>query len=44
MIRTGNKVKELVDGFKLFYEGANNEKRNIIGIILPKDKVFGKNG
>lgn len=34
---TGNKAKELGDGFKLIYGGANNEKRNGIGIILSKD-------
>ena len=33
---TGNKAKELGDGFKLIYGGANNEKRNGIGIILSK--------
>ena len=34
---TGNKAKELGDGFKLIYRGANKEKRNGIGIILSKD-------
>ena len=33
---TGNKAKELGDGFKLIYGGANNEKRSGIGIILSK--------
>ena len=34
---TGNKAKELGDGFKLIYGGATKEKRNGIGIILSKD-------
>jgi len=34
---TGNKAKELGDGCKLIDGGANNEKRNGIGIILSKD-------
>ena len=33
---TGNKAKELGDGFKLIYGGANNEKRNEIGIISSR--------
>ena len=33
---TGNKAKELGDGFKLIYGGANNENRNGIEIILSK--------
>ncbi|XP_063609960.1 craniofacial development protein 2-like [Penaeus indicus] len=34
---TGNKAKELGEGFKLIYGGADNDKRNGIGIILSRD-------
>ena len=34
---TGNKAKEIGDGFKLIYGGATKEKRIGIGIILSKD-------
>lgn len=34
---TGNKAKELGDGYKLIYGSANKEKRNGIGIILSED-------
>ncbi|XP_063602487.1 craniofacial development protein 2-like [Penaeus indicus] len=34
---TGNKAKELGEGFKLIYGGADNNKRNGIGITLSRD-------
>lgn len=37
---TGNKAKEVGDGYKLIYSGASkgrNKVRNGVGIILPKD-------
>ena len=33
----GNKARELGEGCKLFYSGANEEGRNGVGIILSKD-------
>ena len=30
----GNKAKELGDGYKLFYSGANEQGRNGVGIVL----------
>ena len=35
---TGDKAKELGDGYKLIYSGANKEGRNGVGIILSKEK------
>ncbi|XP_063598000.1 craniofacial development protein 2-like [Penaeus indicus] len=34
---TGNKAKELGEGFRLIYGGADNDKRNGIGIISSRD-------
>ena len=33
----GNKAKELEDGYKIFYCGANAQGQNGIGIILSKE-------
>ena len=33
----GNKAKELDVGCKLFYSGANNYRRNGVGIVLSED-------
>ena len=33
----GDKAKELGDGFKLFYSGANEQGRNGVGIILSRE-------
>ena len=33
----GNKARELGEGYKLFYSGANEEGRNGVGIILSKE-------
>lgn len=35
---TGDKAKELGDGYKLIYSGANKEGRNGLGIILSKER------
>ena len=46
----GNKAKELGDGYKLFYSGANVQGRNGVGIVLSGDlknsvtEVHRKNG
>ena len=33
----GNKAREVGEGYKLYYSGANEEGRNGVGIILSKD-------
>ena len=33
----GNKAKELGDGYKIFYSGANKQGRNGVGIILSQE-------
>ena len=33
----GNKARELGEGYKLFYSGANEEGRNGVGIVLSKE-------
>ena len=33
----GNKAKELGDGYKLFYSGANEQGRNGVGIVLSRE-------
>ena len=33
----GNKAKELGDGYKLFYSGANEQGRNGVGVVLSGD-------